>query len=299
MKTFKFQAKTKFIAGPDSVQQLGTEVVNWDANNVLIVTDQGIVYAGLLDAVLAPLKEAGIKTAVFDQVEPNPTDQTALDGAAQAKASGAQALIALGGGSPIDAAKAIAVMATNDGPFVDYCGAGADPWPNTPLPIIALPTTAGTGAEVSAAAMINLPQLGRKVDIFGPSILPKTAIADAMLTIGLPPHLTAWTGIDALSHAIEAYLCVGATPISDAIAEGAIKLAGENIRRAFAEGDNVEARHNMLVASAMAVIAASGAGGSGGYSLAGPNAGWVLQPAARADHCRSVLPMGWPTTCPL
>ena len=263
MKTFKFQSKTKFIAGPDSVKQLGSETSSLGVNNVLIVTDQGIVNAGLLDAVVAPLEEAGIKTAVFDQVDPNPTDQTALTGAAQAKASGAQALIGLGGGSPIDAAKAIAVMATNDGPFEDYCGAGADPWPNIPLPIIALPTTAGTGAEVSAAAMINLPDQGRKVDIFGYSILPKVAIADAMLTTSLPPRLTAWTGIDALSHAVEAYLCIGATPISDAIAEGAIKLAARNIRRAFAEGDNVEARHNMLVASAMAVMAASGAGGLG------------------------------------
>ena len=132
---------------------------------MLIVTDQGIIDAGLLDAVLAPLEGAGIQTAVYDQVEPNPTDQTALSGAARAKASEAQAIVALGGGSPIDAAKAIAVMTTNDGPFEDYCSVGADPWPNTPLPIIALPTTAGTGAEVSAAAMINLPAQRRKVDI--------------------------------------------------------------------------------------------------------------------------------------
>ncbi len=208
-------------------------------------------------------KEAGIKTAVFDQVEPNPTDKTALAGAAEAKASGAQALIGLGGGSPIDAAKAIAVMTTNDGPFEDYCGAGADPWPNTPLPIIALPTTAGTGAEVSAAAMINLPSRGRKVDIFGTSILPKVAIADAKLTLSLPPRLTAWTGIDALSHAVEAYVAVGASPVSDAITEGAIKLVAENIRRAYQDGSDVEARHNMLVASAMAVMAASGAAGLG------------------------------------
>ena len=263
MKTFKFQAKTKFIAGPDSVQQLGSEVVDLGVNKVLLVTDQGIVKAGLLDPVLAPLEGAGIKTAVFDRVEPNPTDQTALAGAAQARASGAQAVIGLGGGSPIDAAKAIAVMVTNDGPFEDYCGVGADPWPNTPLPIIALPTTAGTGAEVSAAGMINLPERGRKVDIFGASILPKVAIADAKLTLSLPPRLTAWTGIDALSHAVEAYVCVGANPVSDAIAEGAIKLVAENIRRVYSDGDDVEARHNMLVASAMAVMAASGAGGLG------------------------------------
>ncbi len=263
MKTFKFQARTKFIAGPDSVQQLGSEVSNLGVNNVLVVTDQGLVKAGLLDAVLTPLAGAGIKTIVYDQVEPNPTDQTTLAGATQAKESGAQAVIGLGGGSPIDAAKAIAVMATNDGPFESYCGVGADPWPNTPLPIIAIPTTAGTGAEVSEAAMINLPEKGRKVDMFGATILPQIAIADAKLTLSLPPHLTAWTGIDALSHAAEAYVCVGTNPVSDAIAEGAIKLVAENIRRAYQDGSDVEARHNMLVASAMAVLATSGAAGLG------------------------------------
>lgn len=263
IKTFKFQVPTKFIAGPGSLESLGAEVSALGAESVLVVTDQGIVKAGLLAEVLAPLAAAGIETAVYDHVAPNPTDQTALDGAAAAKAVGAQAIVALGGGSPIDAAKAMAVMATNKGPFVSYCGAGADPWPNSPLPIIALPTTAGTGAEVSGAAMINLPQEGRKVDIFGRSILPKVAIADANLTLSLPPHLTAWTGIDALSHAVEAYLCIGANPLSDAIAEGAIKLVAQNIRRVYEDGMDVEARHEMLVASAMAVIAASGAAGLG------------------------------------
>jgi alcohol dehydrogenase class IV len=260
---FEFQAPTKALFGPDTTKQLGKEVKALDVQKVLIVTDQGIIDAGLLNAVLAPLEEVGIRTAVFDQVQPNPTDQTALDGAAQAKVSGAQAIIALGGGSPIDAAKAIAVMTTNDGPFEDYCSAGADPWPNTPLPIIALPTTAGTGAEVSAAAMVNLPASGRKVDLFGSSILPQIAIIDAKLTVSLPPRLTAWTGIDALSHAVEAFICVGANPVSDAIAEGSIKLVAENIRRVYVDGSDIEARHNMLVASTMAIIAASGAAGLG------------------------------------
>ncbi|MDX1417735.1 MAG: iron-containing alcohol dehydrogenase [Candidatus Promineifilaceae bacterium] len=263
MKTFKFQSKTKFVAGPGSVDQVGAEAANLGAERVMIVTDPGIVKAGLLDAVLFSLNAAGIKTAVYDQVTPNPTDQTALEGAECASEAGAQALVALGGGSPIDAAKGMAVMARNEGPFIDYCGAGGDPWPNTPLPIIALPTTAGTGAEVSGAGMINLPLVGRKVDIFGPSILPKVAIADANLTLGLPPHLTAWTGIDALSHAVEAYLCIGANPISDAIARGAIKLVTTNLRRAYKDGGDVQARHGMLVASAMAVMAASGAAGLG------------------------------------
>ncbi len=260
---FEFQAPTKVLFGPGTTEQLGEEVKALDVENVLIVTDQGVINAGLLDEVLAPLEASGIKNAVFDQVKSNPTDRTAIAGAAQARANQVQAIIALGGGSPIDAAKAIAVMATNEGPFESYCSAGADPWPNTPLPIIALPTTAGTGAEVSAAGMVNLPEQGRKVDKFGLSILPKIAIVDARLTESLPPHLTAWTGIDALSHAVEAYVCVGSNPLSNAIAEGSIKLIAENIRRVYADGGDLEARHNMLVASSMAVMAASGAAGLG------------------------------------
>ncbi len=260
---FKFQAKTKFIAGPHSIKQLGAEVNRLGVSRLLLVTDQGIVKAGLLEAVTTPLESAGISVTLFDQVESNPTNHTADAGAQQARHASAEAVLGVGGGSPIDAAKLIAVMATNDGPIETYCGAGVDPWPEQPLPIIAVPTTAGTGAEVSAAGMINLPDLGRKMDIFGPSILPQVAIADAALTVGLPPKLTAWTGVDALSHAIEAYTCRGATPISDALAEGAIKLAADNLRTAYQAGNNIEARHNMLVASAMAVMAASGAGGLG------------------------------------
>ncbi len=129
-----------------------------------------------------------------------------------------------------------------------------------PSPVIAIPTTAGTGAEVSSAAMVNLVAESRKVDICGQSILPVTAILDPLMTVGLPPHLTAWTGIDALSHALEAYVGTYANPITDALAEKAIALVAENLRQAYANGANLEARSNMLVASAMAIMAWAGLG---------------------------------------
>jgi 1,3-propanediol dehydrogenase len=260
---FKFQAATKFVFGVDAINQLGQEVQALGGQKTLIVTDKGIVKAGIVEQVTRPLAEANIEVAVFDGIEPNPTDTAIVAGAQQLKAEAADIVIGLGGGSPLDAAKAIAVMATNDGQVTDYCGVGADPWPNPPRPILAIPTTAGTGAEVSSAAMINIPAQGRKMDMFGPSILPKVAIADPTLTLGLPPHLTAQTGIDALSHAVEAYVCARANPISDAIAERAITLVAENIRQAYANGRDLEARGNMLLASAMAVIAAANAGGLG------------------------------------
>jgi len=260
---FTFQVKTQLIAGVGSLAQLGSPLNVHGIKRTLIVTDQGLIDAGIIEQVTAILESAGVQTAVFAGVEPNPTAQMVLRGAQAARKENAQAIIAVGGGSPLDAGKAIAVMATNDGPFSDYCGSGVDPWPNAPLPIFAIPTTAGTGAEVSAAAMINLPEQGRKDYLFGPSILPTVAIVDANLTVGLPPRLTALTGIDALSHAVEAYVCAGANPISDALAEGAIKLVGENLRQAYRDGRDLTARHHMLVASAMAVMAAANAGGLG------------------------------------
>ena len=267
MPTFTFRAPTKIATGPDAVEQLPGELAALGANRALIVTDPGIVRAGLLDRVTGILRKGGIGFEVFDQIEPNPRDTTILGGAEGARASGAGALVALGGGSPIDAAKAIAVMAANEGPLKSYCGAGADPWPVPPAPVVAIPTTAGTGAEVSGAAMINLASESRKADIFGQSIRPVTAILDPVLTVGLPPHLTASTGIDALSHALEAYVALYANPITDALAEKAIQLVADNLRRAYVDGGNLEARGNMLLASAMAVMAA-GAGLGVIHSLA-------------------------------
>lgn len=169
----------------------------------------------------------------------------------------ADLVVAIGGGSPMDAAKAIAVMAVNEGPIELYCGTGADPWPNPPAPIIAIPTTAGTGSEVSAAAMINLVSQSRKSDMFGQTIQPVTAILDPELTVGLPPKLTAWTGIDAFNHAFEAYIASYSNVFTDTIAEKAMELAINNIHQAYHYPEDLEARGNMLIASTMAVIAAS------------------------------------------
>jgi alcohol dehydrogenase class IV len=267
MLSFRFQAPTKILFGPDAVAQLADELSSFGASKALVVTDPGIVRAGLMERVTTVLEKGGAAFEVYDQIEPNPRDTTILTGAELAQRTGAGAIVALGGGSPIDAAKAIAVMAANDGPLADYCGAGADPWPVRPVPIIAIPTTAGTGAEVSGAAMINLVAESRKADIFGQSIRPVTAILDPVLTVGLPPHLTATTGIDALSHALEAYVAKHANPFTDALAEKAIQLVADNVRLAYVSPENLEARGNMLLASAMAVMAA-GAGLGVIHSLA-------------------------------
>jgi alcohol dehydrogenase class IV len=264
---FTFHAKTRILFGLNSLEQLGAEVRRLGDSKALVITDKGIVEAGLLEKTMAALESAGIEFEIFDEIEPNPKDSTILKGAEHAKDTGADLFIGLGGGSPMDAAKAVAVMSVNDGPLESYCGVGADPWPFPPQPVMAIPTTAGTGSEVSGAAMINLVSQSRKVDIFGSSIKPAVAILDPMLTAGLPPRLTAWTGIDALSHALEAYVGKYANPITDALAEKAILLVADNLRLAYANGQNLEARSNMLLASCLAVLAA-GAGLGVVHSLA-------------------------------
>jgi alcohol dehydrogenase class IV len=254
---FDFHVKTKIVFGLNSVERLGAEIRAFDAHKVLLVTDKGIIQAGLLEKITRPLESADIEFAVFDEIEPNPKDTTILKGAQCMQDTQADVFIGLGGGSPMDAAKAIAVMAVNEEPIEQYCGVGTDPWPVPPKPVVAIPTTAGTGSEVSAAAMVNIVSKARKMDMFGRSIEPSVAILDPLLTVGLPPHLTAWTGIDALSHALEAYVAKYANPITDALAEKAIQLVADNLRQAYANGENLEARSNMLLASTMAVMAAA------------------------------------------
>lgn len=257
MDTFQFQATTKILFGVDEVRKVVDEAHILQAKKLFIVTDKGIVRAGLLDRVTKPLDDAGIDYVAFDDIEPNPKTSTILEGAAVMREAQANVVVGLGGGSPMDAAKAIAVMAINEGLIEQYCGVGSDPWPEPPAPIIAIPTTAGTGAEVSGAAMLNLVSESRKVDMFGKTILPVTAILDPKLTEGLPPNLTACTGIDALNHAFEAYIASYSNTFTDTYAEKAIELAINNIRRVYKHPDDLEARGHMLISSTMAVLAAN------------------------------------------
>lgn len=256
---FSFQAKTRIVFGANAVEILGRELKALGAKKVLVVTDEGVIKAGLFEKVEASLLKDGIKVAVFDDVEPNPRDTTIIRGAQCMKDAKADAVLGFGGGSPIDVAKAISVMSVNEGPIGQYCAA-FDCWPNPPKPIVAVPTTAGTGSEVSAASIITDTQRGIKMMMLGRSIQPVTAIVDPVLTIGLSPHLTAQTGVDALSHAVEACVSIGANPISDAVGFQAVELIVNNIRKAYTNGKNLEARTNVMLGSTMAMMAAANAG---------------------------------------
>jgi len=257
---FSFSQKTKVIFGENVLSELPGELKRRRIDKLLLVSDPGIEEVGILGKVADTLNGAGAEFHVFSEIEPNPTDVTMARGAKVCNATGCDAVLGIGGGSPIDSAKVIAMLATNARPLQRYLGKGADAWDNSPLPILAIPTAAGTGAEVSPASMINLTAERRKDYIFGSTITPNAAICDPVLTVGLPPHLTATTGVDALTHAIETYVCNAANPVSDMFAVRAIELIANNIKVAYSDGTDIAARSAMLLASSLAIIGFAGLG---------------------------------------
>jgi alcohol dehydrogenase class IV len=215
------------------------------------------VKTGLADRVRGELTRAGLEVELFADVHPNPLEEDVERGAELFKRTKAAGLIALGGGSPMDVAKAIAVLATHGGPlsrFDDHTGGSARI--ERPLPpVYAIPTTAGTGSEVGRSAVIITRDTGVKTVIFHPTLMPRVAVLDPELTVGLPPHLTAATGFDAFTHGLEAYLARGFHPIADAVAVGCMELVLEALPRAVAKGDDLEARGRMLLAASMGATA--------------------------------------------
>lgn len=237
--------------------ETGALVRSLGVSRVLLVTDSGIRAAGILGQVEASLTANRVAFDVFDQVSPNPRDYECLAAAELARATGAEAIVAVGGGSPIDLAKAAVGLATNAGTALDWTAPRA--FANAPLPLVAVPTTAGTGSEVTRSAVVNDTARQIKVSLRDWAIAPRIALVDPGLTLGLPPLLTAATGMDALTHAIEAYTCNRATPISDALALHAIRLIGPNLPVAVADGANATAREQMMLASTIAGMAFSNA----------------------------------------
>jgi alcohol dehydrogenase class IV len=253
---FEFQVRPRILYGPRSVREVGFEAQKLHGTSAVIVTDKVLHQAGLAQRVADGLTGSGVTLAgIFDAVPPNSEVQAVEEGAAFARAAGCDLLIALGGGSVLDTAKAMNLLLTEGGALLDYEGAGLLSRPLRPL--IAIPTTAGTGSEVTIAAVIRDEAQGLKLEFNSPFLMPDVAILDPELTLSLPPVLTAATGMDALTHAIEAYVSTGAQPVSDALAIGAIKMIAGNLRQAVQHGDDLEARSNMLLASTMAGIAFS------------------------------------------
>jgi len=252
MLNFEFLLPTRIVFGNDVIGQIGEEAKNF-GQRALIVTDKGVLKTGIVEKIQQLLATAQIEVAVFSDVDPNPRDKSVDKGAKMAKQLKTDLLVGVGGGSAIDTAKAIGVIMQQGGKIQDYEGLNVVKKPITPL--IVVPTTAGTGTEVTFWSVITDTKRKFKMSIGSPLMAAKVAFVDPMLTLSLPKDITAYTGIDALVHAIEGYTATLCQPISDSLALSAIELIHDNLRRAFANGNNVAARYNMMLGSMLAGIA--------------------------------------------
>lgn len=246
---FNWSPAGSIIFGNGAVKKVGSEVKRLGGKKVVVCTDEGLVKFGVAQKVIDSLSDAGIQYSIFDKCEANPSVETVEKVTALAKE--ADMLIGLGGGSSIDPAKAAAVMVTNGGNIRDY--EGCDLFPNAPLPVIAIPTAAGTGAEVTCFAVVTDVEKEWKMAIGGSYNIASLAICDPELTASLPPLFTAATGMDALTHAIEGFISRASDPISDAILAKAIKLIAGSLQRATFKGEfDKDARYDMMMGSTMA-----------------------------------------------
>jgi len=248
-----FRIPRLIIAGCGASEQVGEESQKLGLKKGLVVTDRALVKMGALDGIKQALQRSGVQFALFDGVCAEPTVEFVREGLRIYRENGCDFLLAVGGGSPIDTAKAIAVMATNPGSIEDYQGLGKIPQKGSP--VIAVPTTAGTGSEVTPFTIITDTKRDVKMLIGSPYLMPEIAIVDPLLTLSLPKEITAATGIDALTHAIEAYVSLKSQPMSDIFALSAIELIAGNLKRAWTDGGDIEAREKTMLGALQAGIA--------------------------------------------
>lgn len=247
------------FAGPGSSLQLCSTIASTGVNNILIVTDSMLSKIGLLDPMVEALNKRGVKTTIYDGVEPDPTVPQIQAGFEMLKANRCEAVLAVGGGSPIDAAKVIAALATNNKPVLKMAGLFKVRKPLLPLYVV--PTTAGTGSEVSVGAVVSDTENQRKLPIIDITLMPKMACLDGNIYLGVPPPITAATGMDALTHAVESYISRISFEESDQMAIAAVRLIMEYLPRAYENGqEDIEARQQMALAAYYAGIAMSKAG---------------------------------------
>lgn len=282
--------------GVGALDEIGAEVAATGAGSCLVITDPGVRATGVPDQIHEQLVAAGIKAEVFDGVAIEPTDQSINLAVEWAREQDWECFIAVGGGSAIDTAKAVNLLTTHPGELIDFVtppiGAGTAPW--LPLkPLIAVPTTAGTGSESTTICVVDFLGLHLKAGVSHPKLRPTLAVVDPLVTVSLPSQVTAASGMDVLSHALESYTCVrfdakqapadptkrpafcGSNPISDVWCEKALELAGTYLRRAVMNGRDLDARYNMALASTSAGTGFGNAGTHLPHANAYPVAGAV------------------------
>lgn len=270
-KIFSFTGAKKIVFGNGSILTLASHIKEHSAQNPLVVIDKNLAKTGLQEKIASILVSEGIKFTLFDKVEPEPRIELADEGAALAVKNKCDIVIGIGGGSAMDVAKAIAVIATNKGKAEDFLGLNKVPKPG--LPKIMIPTTAGTGSEVTFTAVFIRKNLKKKEGMNSPYLYPELALLDPELTLSLPPAPTAQTGLDALCHAIESYTSVNSSPMSEMFSLEAIALIAENLRTCVHDGKNIAARERMLLGSLYAGIGLANAGVTAVHSLSYPLGG--------------------------
>ncbi|MBY6069987.1 iron-containing alcohol dehydrogenase [Marinobacter salsuginis] len=251
MSAFTFNTTKSVICEPGAIKRLGQIVKEQMGKKVLLVTDPGLIKAGLLDRATESLNEAGVEYTLFDGVVADPPVSVVEAALADAREAAVDGVIGFGGGSSMDVAKLIALLIGGGEKLDDVYGVGQAK--GTRLPLIQIPTTAGTGSEVTPISIITVGETEKK-GVVAPQLLPDIALLDAELTLGLPAHVTAATGIDAMVHAIESYTSASANnnPVSRALAREALRLLGANIETAVKNGTDVKARSDMLLGAMLA-----------------------------------------------
>jgi alcohol dehydrogenase class IV len=242
-----FQAPATIVTGAGSSATVGEHAARLDARRALLVTDAYMVESGVAEVIQRHLQRAGVASTLFAEVQPDPTDRNVEDGLEKLEEAGAEIVVAVGGGSALDAAKMIAVKRFNPGPISEFMGYHRIP--NRGLPLIAIPTTAGTGSEATRVTVITDSEHHTKMMILDGKLVPAVALVDYELTMTMPQSLTAHVGIDTLTHGIEAYVSALANPMTDPYALSCIRLVGENLALAWREPDNRKARAAMALAA--------------------------------------------------
>ena len=273
---------THIHIGTDALLQLEPECKRIGIHRPLVVSDKGVVAAGIVERVTEKLGDMSV--ALFDETPSNPTEAMARKAAGIYRAEGCDGLIAVGGGSSIDLAKAVAIMATHDDEFKSYATieGGSNSITAAAAPLVAVPTTSGTGSEVARGAILILDD-GRKLGFHSWHLMPRSAICDPLLTLGLPPYLTAATGMDAIAHCIETFLAPAFNPPADGIALDGLARAWRSIERATTNGQDVNARLNMMSASFQGALAFQKGLGAV-HSLSHPLGGLKINGKASLHH---------------
>jgi len=271
IKPFSFTGAKKIVFGTGSFEKLAEHIQTLKGRQPLIVLDKNLAAAGFGKKVAEMLTAGGLKASYFEQAEPEPRLELVDQGAKAALKGKCDLVVGIGGGSAMDLAKAIAAVAGNKGKAVDYLGLNKVPGPG--LPTIMVPTTAGTGSEVTFTAVFIRKDLKKKEGMNSPFLYPDIALLDPQLTLSLPPEPTATTGLDALCHAIESYTSINASPMSEAISLEAIQLISDNLRTCVHNGADLEAREQMLLGSLYAGLGLANAGVTAVHSLSYPLGG--------------------------